>query len=277
MPHPSSSAHFSPRGRRRHDAGAPAGVRRRPALAVSSAGVWADGGWGGAGVDRGALLAPPTPAPTSPGGRGGGRGRGGRASHYHQQHYQQPSRGSRPRTPGPPPPPPRGSRPHTPRYHQHLRHHPRQHSTPTSSGGAGPASSQRVRSSPCPSPSVGGGGSVTTYCLAAACTLHHESAATPPAAGGGGPSHQQATGEQHQAAQHQMGWCCPGRVSTVSPSDPLPGCLDADAAYVCTALAPSCFLIQKVREVGVCVSVSVCFFACAYVRVSLAVSECKSG
>ncbi|XP_045598119.1 mucin-5AC isoform X5 [Procambarus clarkii] len=33
-------------------------------------------------------------------------------------------------------------------------------------------------------------------------------------------------------------------------SDPLPGCLDADAAYVCTALAPSCFLIQKVSAGG---------------------------
>ncbi|XP_042232355.1 la-related protein 4-like isoform X3 [Homarus americanus] len=39
-------------------------------------------------------------------------------------------------------------------------------------------------------------------------------------------------------------------MTTVGPSDPLPGCLDADAAYVCTALAPSCFLIQKVREVS---------------------------
>ncbi|XP_042232347.1 la-related protein 4-like isoform X2 [Homarus americanus] len=39
-------------------------------------------------------------------------------------------------------------------------------------------------------------------------------------------------------------------MTTVGPSDPLPGCLDADAAYVCTALAPSCFLIQKVSGGG---------------------------
>ncbi|KAG7176599.1 hypothetical protein Hamer_G015403 [Homarus americanus] len=222
-------------GRRRPDVGVgSAGLRRRPLVAVSGAGVWRDGGgWGGAGVERGALLAPPSPAAPL-----GGRGGGGRTPRHYHHATRPPGAPPRARTPGGPPLP-RPSRPHTPRYHHHHHYQAgprplRQPVSVTTTGGTPPPLLQRPR--PQPSPAT----TTTSSCTGGPPSTH-----TSTCAFRGVTREQGAGGHHHQ----QIGWCCcPATMTTVGPSDPLPGCLDADAAYVCTALAPSCFLIQKVRE-----------------------------
>lgn len=176
---------------------------------------------------RTALLATPPTPPLIPTGSGG-RVAVGRASGRPQQQPRAPRPPSRPRTPGPGSVRPslvRPPTPNTPGRGGPYGHQPRTPVRTQGSRGAPYLSTSHTTSTIPPVPPV-------VQCTTTSSTTSVAYSSTR-SSGTAGPT-----------------WCCPLGHQVSGTSDPLPPCLDVDGAYVCTALAPSCFLIQKLREVS---------------------------